>query len=72
MTGKFVVIEGLDGAGKSTLMPELVKHLGATQVKFPRLEAPIYPMRTSVHTLTTALQSSVVLTTERRISLPAN
>ena len=41
MTGKFIVIEGLDGTGKSTLMPELVKHLAATQLKCPpKLHAP--------------------------------
>ena len=41
MTGKFIAIEGLDGTGKSTLMPELVKHLAATQLECPpQLHAP--------------------------------
>ena len=35
MTGKFIAIEGLDGTGKSTLMPELIKHLAATQLECP-------------------------------------
>ena len=41
MTGKFVVIEGLDATGKSTLVKKLVKRLNATLFKCPpRLEAP--------------------------------
>ncbi len=35
MTGKFVVIEGLDATGKSTLVEELVKRLNATQLACP-------------------------------------
>ena len=33
MTGKFVVIEGLDATGKSTLVKKLVKRLNATLLK---------------------------------------
>ena len=41
MTGKFIVIEGLDATGKSTLVAELVKSLDATRLQCPpRLEAP--------------------------------
>ena len=41
MTGKFIVIEGLDATGKSTLVAELVKSLDATLLQCPpRLEAP--------------------------------
>ena len=41
MTGKFVVIEGLDATGKSTLVKKLGKRLNATRLKCPpRLEAP--------------------------------
>ena len=41
MTGKFIVIEGLDATGKSTLVTELAKSLKATLLKCPpRLEAP--------------------------------
>ena len=41
MTGKFIVIEGLDATGKSTLVGELVKSLDATHLRCPpRLEAP--------------------------------
>lgn len=41
MTGKFVVIEGLDATGKSTLVKKLVKRLNATLLKCPpQLEAP--------------------------------
>lgn len=41
MTGKFIVIEGLDATGKSTLVAELVKSLDATLLPCPpRLEAP--------------------------------
>lgn len=41
MTGRFIVIEGLDGTGKSTLMPGLVKRLHATQLACPpRLKSP--------------------------------
>ncbi len=41
MTGKFIVIEGLDAAGESTLLTELAKSLDATFLKYPpRLEAP--------------------------------
>ena len=41
MIGKFIVIEGLDAAGKSTLVTELAKSLNATLLKCPpRLEVP--------------------------------
>ena len=41
MIGKFIVIEGLDATGKSTLVVELAKSLKATLLKCPpRLEAP--------------------------------
>ena len=41
MTGKFIVIEGLDATGKSTLVTELAKSLDATLLKCPPLlEAP--------------------------------
>ena len=41
MTGKFIVIEGLDATGKSALATQLAKHLDATLLKCPpRLEAP--------------------------------
>ena len=41
MTGKFIVIEGLDATGKSTLVGELAKSLDATLLQCPpRLEAP--------------------------------
>ena len=41
MTGKFIVIEGLDATGKSTLVEKLTKRLNATLLKCPpRLEAP--------------------------------
>ena len=41
MTGKFIVIEGLDGTGKSTLVDKLAKTLNATHLKCPpQLEAP--------------------------------
>ena len=41
MLGKFIVIEGLDATGKSTLVAELVKSLNATHLTCPpRLEAP--------------------------------
>ena len=41
MTGKFIVIEGLDATGKSTLVDKLAKSLNATSLKCPpRLEAP--------------------------------
>lgn len=41
MTGKFIVIEGLDATGKSTLVAELVKSIDATLLQCPpRLEAP--------------------------------
>ena len=41
MTGKFIVIEGLDATGKSTLAVGLAKSLNATHLKCPpRLEAP--------------------------------
>lgn len=41
MTGKFIVIEGLDATGKSTLVVELAKALNATHLTCPpRLEAP--------------------------------
>ena len=41
MIGKFIVIEGLDAVGKSTLVPKLVEHLDATLLKCPpRLEGP--------------------------------
>ena len=41
MTGKFVVIEGLDATGKSTLVKKLGKCLNATLLKCPpQLEAP--------------------------------
>ena len=41
MTGKFVVIEGLDATGKSTLVQRLAACLNATPLKSPpRLEAP--------------------------------
>ena len=41
MTGKFIVIEGLDATGKSTLAEKLAKRLNATLLKCPpRLEAP--------------------------------
>ena len=40
MTGKFIVIEGLDATGKSTLVDELAKSLEATLLGCPpRLEA---------------------------------
>ena len=40
MTGKFIVIEGLDATGKSTLVDELAKSLDATLLRCPpRLEA---------------------------------
>ena len=41
MTGKFIVIEGLDATSKSTLAEKLSKCLNATLLKCPpRLEAP--------------------------------
>lgn len=41
MTGKFVVIEGLDATGKSTLVQRLAACLNATPLKSPtRLEVP--------------------------------
>ncbi len=41
MTGKFIVIEGLDATGKSTLAGKLAKRLNATLLKCPaRLKAP--------------------------------
>ena len=41
MTGKFIVIEGLDATGKSTLVEKLAERLNATLLKCPpRLEAP--------------------------------
>ena len=41
MTGKFIVIEGLDATGKSTLAPKLAECLDATFLACPpRLEAP--------------------------------
>lgn len=41
MTGKFIVIEGLDATGKSTLVAKLAKSLNATPLQCPpRLEAP--------------------------------
>ena len=41
MTGKFIVIEGLDATGKSTLVAKLAERLNATLLKCPpRLEAP--------------------------------
>jgi len=41
MTGKFIVIEGLDATGKSTLVVELARSLDATPLTCPpRLEAP--------------------------------
>ena len=41
MSGKFIVIEGLDATGKSTLVEKLAKSLNATLLKCPpRLEAP--------------------------------
>ena len=40
-TNRFIVIEGLDATGKSTLVPKLAKQLNATQLSCPpRLEAP--------------------------------
>lgn len=43
----FVVIEGLDGAGKSTQLKKIIKHFNATGVEclnihFPRFETPVY------------------------------
>ena len=41
MTGKFIVIEGLDATGKSTLVEKLTERLNATLLQCPpRLEAP--------------------------------
>lgn len=41
MTGKFIVIEGLDATGKSTLAPKLTECLDATLLACPpRLKAP--------------------------------
>lgn len=42
MTGnRFIVIEGLDATGKSTLVAKLAKHLDATLLASPpKLEAP--------------------------------
>ena len=41
MTGKFIVIEGLDATGKSTLVAKLAESLDATLLQCPpRLEAP--------------------------------
>ena len=41
MTGKFIVIEGLDATGKSTLAEKLAERLDATLLRCPaRLEAP--------------------------------
>ena len=41
MTGKFIVIEGLDATGKSTLVETLAESLNATCLKCPpRLKAP--------------------------------
>ena len=41
MNGKFIVIEGLDATGKSTLVDRLAKHLNATLLQCPpKLEAP--------------------------------
>ncbi len=43
MTGKFIVIEGLDATGKSTLAQRLAVCLHATLLKTPtRLEAPAF------------------------------
>ena len=41
MNSKFIVIEGLDATGKSTLAPTLANRLGATPLQCPpKLEAP--------------------------------
>ena len=41
MTGRVVVVKGLDGAGKSTLVPRLAESLNAVRLaRPPRLEAP--------------------------------
>ena len=41
MTGKFIVIEGLDATGKATLVEKLTERLNATLLQCPpRLEAP--------------------------------
>ena len=41
MSNKFIVIEGLDATGKSTLAPRLANRLGATLLQCPpRLDAP--------------------------------
>ena len=45
MTGKFVVVEGLDATGKSKLAPRLADRLEAVHLKCPpRLEAPGQPV----------------------------
>ncbi len=72
MTGKFIVIEGLDATGKSTLVPKLAECLDATLLACPpRLKAPELS-QTSVRTLTAALMCNVALTTVRQISSLAN
>lgn len=41
MNGKFIVIEGLDATGKTTLAPRLASHLNATLLKCPpQIEVP--------------------------------
>ncbi len=39
---KLIIIEGLDGSGKSTQTELLVKHLGDTGVKFKKIKLPDY------------------------------
>ncbi|MDE0111264.1 MAG: AAA family ATPase [Albidovulum sp.] len=46
MSGKFIVIEGLDATGKSTLVSKLVDQLNAVSLKCPpRLDAPELSVR---------------------------
>lgn len=42
MSGKLIVIEGLDGSGKSTQMQRLTENLDAAGVKYKRIKLPNY------------------------------
>ncbi len=74
MTGKFIVIEGLDATGKSTLVDKLAKSLNAILLRCPpRLETPgLIDGDATFHTLTIVRPYSGVLTIEQRISLRAS